>query len=208
MACYDGYPWVAAACDGHQNFRSMRMMTAFQAFLLRMMNISGLNQGVWCCTGFLMNRKKNYGRHSAFRCRSKSNRLKSSVPKRQFDNLGASISPCKRRLKSPRSTDETIKRPDAVDEQGTDAAAEDTTFGTTQEMLNRSQVRLPWTHYNRRVESTHLQAWNPGSIRYISIWESSTTAGTLQFLLQPLCSCGWWFDFIGWGGSATETKGN
>jgi hypothetical protein len=66
MACYDGYPWVAAACDGHQNFRSMRMMTAFQAFLLRMMNISGLNQGVWCCTGFLMNRKKKYGRHSAF----------------------------------------------------------------------------------------------------------------------------------------------
>jgi hypothetical protein len=101
--------------------------------------------------------KENLWASFCVRCRSKSNRLKSSVPKRQSDNLGASISPCKRRLKSPRSTDQTIKKPDAVDEQGTDAAAENTTFGTTQEMLNRSQVRLSWTHYNRRVERTHCK---------------------------------------------------
>ncbi len=57
----------------------------------------------------------------------KSNRLKSSTQKRQFDNLEGLTSPCKRKRKS-RSTDKPVKKPAAVDESSADM---DTEVGTS-----------------------------------------------------------------------------
>ncbi|KAG4438632.1 hypothetical protein IFR05_005876 [Cadophora sp. M221] len=49
----------------------------------------------------------------------KSNRLKSSTQKRQFDNLEGLTSPCKRKRKS-RSTNKPIKKPATIDESSAD----------------------------------------------------------------------------------------
>jgi hypothetical protein len=60
----------------------------------------------------------------------KSNRLKSSTQKRQFDNLEGLTSPCKRKRKS-KSTDKTVKKPAAVDESSADMDME---VGTSSEV--------------------------------------------------------------------------
>lgn len=53
----------------------MYVMTAFQAFLLRVMNIRELAEGVWCSTGIFHEQIEKGWAPFCVRCRSKSNRL-------------------------------------------------------------------------------------------------------------------------------------
>jgi hypothetical protein len=101
----------------------------------------------------------------------KSNRLKFSAQKRQFDNLEGLTSPCKRKRKSSKSTT-----------SATDVATEDTAVGTLSGHIESVS--------SASGQST-LRPWTLGSITDNSSPESSSTTENAQIGVQPspLLSC-------------------